>query len=120
MLGGWFSSFKKSGAGFQLLEQDKAKRFCSLFNNDADRTDVLELSATRSGDLKLVSRLPGEWELYDMTADRTETHDLAKEKPEKVTELVALYQTWAKRAGIKDWVGRQTPVGRNDADMYKK
>jgi hypothetical protein len=55
-----------------------------------------------------------------MKADRTETHDLAKEKPEKVTELVALYQTWAKRAGIKDWVGRQTPVGRNDADMCKK
>ena len=43
MLGGWFSSFKKSDAGFQLLEQDKAQRFCSLLNNDADRTDVLEL-----------------------------------------------------------------------------
>jgi arylsulfatase len=76
--------------------------------------------ALRAGDLKLVSRLPGEWELYDMKVDRTETHDLAKERPEKVAELSALYQSWAQRAGIKPWVGRQTPVGRNDADIYKK
>ena len=62
----------------------------------------------------------GGWELYDMKADRTETHDLAKEKPEKVEELAALYQTWGTRAGIKDWVGRQTPVGRTDAGTYKK
>ena len=55
-----------------------------------------------------------------MKADRTETHDLAKQNPQKVQELAALYQTWAKRTGIKNWVGRQTPVGRRDAGMYKK
>jgi arylsulfatase A-like enzyme len=76
--------------------------------------------AIRAGDWKLESRLPGGWELYDMKADRTETHDLAKEKPEKVAELAALYQTWTKRTGIKDWVGRQTPVGRTDSEIYKK
>jgi len=42
MLGGWFSSFKKSDAGFQFLEQDKAHRFCSLLQGDVDRSDVLE------------------------------------------------------------------------------
>ncbi|QEG35975.1 methyltransferase [Bythopirellula goksoeyrii] len=42
MLGGWFSSFKKTDAGFQFLELEKAERFCSLLKEDADRTDVLE------------------------------------------------------------------------------
>lgn len=42
MLGGWFSSFKKSDAGFQFLEQDQAHRFCSLLQGDVDRTDILE------------------------------------------------------------------------------
>ena len=47
MLGGWYSSFKKTDAGFQFLEKDKADRFCSLLNTDADRTDVLEARKER-------------------------------------------------------------------------
>ncbi len=42
MLGGWFSSFKKTDAGFQFLGKEQADRFCSLLQGDADRTDVLE------------------------------------------------------------------------------
>lgn len=42
MLGGWWSSFKKSDAGFQFLEKDYADRFCSLLTADADRSAVLE------------------------------------------------------------------------------
>jgi predicted RNA methylase len=41
MLGGWFSSFKKSDAGFQFLSEDKAQRFASLLTGDVDRSDVL-------------------------------------------------------------------------------
>jgi arylsulfatase len=76
--------------------------------------------ALRAGDWKLVSRLPGGWELYDIKKDRTETHDLAKEKPEKVDELEQLYHTWAQRTGIKNWVGPQTPIGREDNSIYKR
>ena len=37
------------------------------------------------------------WELYDMTSDRTETNDLAKQLPDRVKELAALYKAWERR-----------------------
>lgn len=46
-LGGWYSSFKKSDAGFQFLDASQADRFCSLLSGDADRTDVLEARKER-------------------------------------------------------------------------
>ncbi|MHC4568526.1 MAG: arylsulfatase, partial [Planctomycetota bacterium] len=39
--------------------------------------------AVRQGKWKLVSRHPGEWELYDLEADRTELNDLAQKHPAK-------------------------------------
>ena len=39
------------------------------------------------------------WELYDVEADRTELRDLAAEMPEKVAELEAAYERWAKATG---------------------
>ncbi len=56
--------------------------------------------AVRFGQWKLVSRYPGPWELYDMNADRTELHDLARSNPQKVKELTGLYQQWAQRCGV--------------------
>jgi len=56
--------------------------------------------AVRKGDWKLVSAGRGAWELYEMTKDRCEMHDLAKEMPEKVKELDKLWQAWAKRAQV--------------------
>lgn len=76
--------------------------------------------AIRQGDWKLVSRLPGEWELHNMKNDRTETHDLSKEMPEKVVALAALYEKEARRIGIKTFRGRQTPVGWDDNSRFKK
>jgi len=40
------------------------------------------------------------WELYDLEADRTETHDLAGERPELVEELRDLWWRWALRVGL--------------------
>ena len=40
-LGGWFSSFVKSQSGFQFLEVDSARKFASLLQGDADRTEEL-------------------------------------------------------------------------------
>ena len=46
--------------------------------------------ALRVGDWKLVaSGEDAEWELYDLSSDRTENHDLAGEHPEKVRELAS-------------------------------
>jgi arylsulfatase A-like enzyme len=39
-----------------------------------------------------------EWELYDLTTDPVELHDLAAERPDKVAELAARWET-AARAG---------------------
>jgi len=57
----------------------------------------------RFGNWKLVARYPQGWELYDMKADRTEMNDLAGKNPDKVRELAALYDAWAKRCDVLPW-----------------
>ncbi|MBL9154553.1 MAG: arylsulfatase [Verrucomicrobiales bacterium] len=60
--------------------------------------------AIRVGDWKLVAKgATGPWELYDLAADRSETHDLAAEKPELTTELSKKWEEWATRALAKPW-----------------
>jgi arylsulfatase len=59
-------------------------------------------AAVRIGKWKLVRRYPCAWELYDMDADRTELHDLAAQNPERVSDMAAQYEAWAKRCGVLD------------------
>ena len=59
-------------------------------------------AAVRIGHWKLVKRYPNDWELYDMAADRTELHDLARQHPERVVEMGVQYEAWAKRCGVID------------------
>ncbi len=59
--------------------------------------------AVRSGKWKLVSRFPGDWELYDLEADRTETRNLAGEQPDFVKELAAQYDAWALKCDVRPW-----------------
>jgi arylsulfatase len=77
----------------------------SVFEQDGDRGRPLFWehegnSSVRLGQWKLVKRYPGDWELYDIDADRTELNDLAAVHPERVAELSAMYETWAKRCGV--------------------
>jgi arylsulfatase A-like enzyme len=58
--------------------------------------------AIRDGDTKLVAQFRQPWQLYDLKADRTETHDLAAQRPEEVRRLVAQWQKWADRVGVVD------------------
>ncbi len=57
--------------------------------------------AVRFGKWKLVSKgtkikpYAGSWELYNITADRSETNDLSKSQPAKVKELEAMWNNWA-------------------------
>ena len=63
--------------------------------------------AVRVDTYKLVAAHNEPWQLYDLSTDRTELKDLAKEHPEKVEELRKEYDTWAARAGVEPW-----PVAR--------
>jgi arylsulfatase len=55
--------------------------------------------AVRAGKWKLVSRDTGQWELYDLQADRTELTDLAPSQPQRVAEMRASWDRWAARVG---------------------
>ncbi len=59
--------------------------------------------AVRQGKWKLVSRHPGEWELYDLEADRTEMRNAAETNRSKVEELLGQYEGWAKKCGVVPW-----------------
>jgi arylsulfatase len=59
--------------------------------------------AVRDGKWKAVSRHPGDWELYDMKADRTELNNLATNHGAKLAELVAAYDAWAARSYVAPW-----------------
>ena len=57
--------------------------------------------AVRAGAWKLVTTRPGDpWQLYDLTTDRFEMHNLADEKPELVAELAQRFQKWANKVGV--------------------
>jgi arylsulfatase len=61
--------------------------------------------AIRSGDWKLVMKFKGEWELYNIRNDRTERHNLVREKPETAQALARQWNDWASRSFVDDWVG---------------
>jgi arylsulfatase len=57
--------------------------------------------AVRVGKWKLVAKgRKGPWELYDLDADRTETADLAGQATERVAEMAAIWEQWARRANV--------------------
>jgi arylsulfatase len=61
--------------------------------------------AIRVADWKLVAKGPAAaWELYDLGADRTEMHNLAKDHPDRVQELAAKWEAWARRAQVLPWI----------------
>jgi arylsulfatase len=57
--------------------------------------------AVRVDNLKLVAKgVEGEWELYDISQDRSEQHNLAAERPEKVAQMADMFQAFAERANV--------------------
>jgi arylsulfatase len=56
--------------------------------------------AVRSGDWKLVRKHGQAWELYDISVDRAEAHDLADQHPVLVADFAARYDGWAERCGV--------------------
>ncbi|MSU65972.1 MAG: arylsulfatase [Opitutus sp.] len=70
-------------------------------------------AALRDGRWKIVKSYraeePVKWELYDMEADRTELDNLAERMPERVAELSAKWQAWARHVGVVAWPVRKQP-----------
>ena len=64
--------------------------------------------AVRQGRWKLVARHQGEWELYDLVADRTEMIDLADTDPDRVERMITMYDAWAERAMVRPWPLRKS------------
>jgi arylsulfatase len=59
--------------------------------------------AMRRGRWKLVRKYPGDWELYDMEADRTELHNLTDANPKLAKEMAADWEKWATENGVLPW-----------------
>jgi len=53
--------------------------------------------AVRQGDWKMAALPDGEWELFDLSRDRSESRDVSAQHPRKVEELDALWTAWRKR-----------------------
>jgi len=56
--------------------------------------------ATRSGKWKLVAKATAAWELYDLNTDPVELTDQAAKEPDRVKELAAKWDEWAKRCNV--------------------
>ena len=70
--------------------------------------------AIRAGRWKAVAVDPaGPWELYDMERDRTEMHDLAVAEPQRLKELIAQWEQWARRACVIPWIWKPAYGSRN-------
>lgn len=75
-----------------------------VHNDRAVGWELIGRSAVRKGDWKI--RLmeppygPGEWELFNLAADPTETTDLADSHPDKLKELLAAWDQYVQTNGV--------------------
>jgi len=59
--------------------------------------------AIREGDWKLVALYGKPWELYDLSKDRSEQHDLSGAEPDRVKRMAAMWETYAARTNVEPW-----------------
>ena len=61
--------------------------------------------AVRSGPWKVVKKFKGDWELYNIDADRTEQLDLITENPQIAQLLIRQWDDWAATTYVDEWIG---------------
>jgi arylsulfatase len=69
-------------------------------------------AAVRHGEWKAVRPgARGEWMLFNLSNDRTETEDLAAAQPDRIRVMASAWDDWAKRVAADPFSGRK--VRRN-------
>ena len=89
---------------------------------DAERTLFWEHEggrAVRQGNWRLTAHTDGDWQLFNLANDLSETTNVAAANPAKVTELKQLYRQWAVSVGLASNTSfsttkRYTILNRND------
>lgn len=76
--------------------------------------------AVIAGDMKLVSDWGRPWELFNLTTDRTELHDLKKAEPEHAARLEKLWSGWAAQTATRVRTAGGEPIYRHLADAQEK
>jgi arylsulfatase len=76
--------------------------------------------AVRDGKWKLVAKEGKPWELYDLAADRSELHDLASSKPDRVKKMSTNWEAWAARANVLPLGAWRGPGKKAGAAMSQK
>merc|ERR1711966_119152 len=59
--------------------------------------------AIRDGKWKLVAEFNGPWELYNISTDRSEQHDLSNTHPERAQTMTNAWNDYATRAQVVAW-----------------
>jgi len=81
-----------------ILNEDRQLERSPLFFHHEQK------KALRAGQWKITTiEDEGQWELYDLSKDRGETQNLAEDNPEKLEELIKLWQV--KRSDIINQIG---------------
>jgi arylsulfatase len=100
------------------LKQPIGKSFMPILRGEAERVrdnegvgyELFEMKAYIRGDWKLL-RLPepfstGEWQLFDISKDPGEIHDVSDEYADVKAEMIAAWQDYAKTNDVYDHMGR--------------
>jgi len=80
----------------------------SIYNgeNDIVGWEQIGVAAVRLGEWKALflppPKGPGKWELYHVSEDLGELHDLADKEPKKLAEMIAHYETYFQETGMFD------------------
>ena len=102
------AKYPRERAGKQVTPMEGTSLRPAFNGGKLNRRDALYWEhegnrAIRDGRWKLVSKFPGQWELFDLEADRTETNDLAAKHPDRAERMAAQYEKWAQRAQVQPW-----------------
>lgn len=106
----------------QKIKPMEGKSLVPLFRGDSFEREALYWEhegnrAVRVGQYKLVAMgASGEWELYDLSKDRSEQHDLADAQPERVTQMAKLFDAYAARADVLPLV----PYRKASSEKFKR